>query len=580
MLQGQDDEHVAMWDAFASAWDEIVADLREGDLVSDREADNLRFTRLCYDQGLEASGVRPILMPAFFFAGQMQRVVDTGLVDTAQGLVLGEARRLLVWLGAHLGLLGTPAVTAMLGCSLLPEVQDAAHQQSRERMLRACVRLLGAVAEVGMTARTPADLRRRQSLHAEAVLALCEVLSCLEVECQAVRLVAGGSNTRRGPGSRRNKWGFGAAEVTAAESLLAVAQAMRSQLEVDPTPISACLRALHDQEDDLGHHGPISQGSGISGTSSNMSGLCDATMVQKAVSVLLKMLTLTPAAARPQSTEAQRLLTFFMSSLANKQLAKPVALDEMLSWTVLTPCYEEDVLYPLSMSHAASQTGCLDPSAPTAGGPGPHALAGARPTAAGMSDLLTESEDQVSLMAFLRSVFPDDWEHFKERLGSRLGVNLQAVSEEAFAPAGPLADLALELQLWASFRGQLLYDAWIDDLVSSKFSYVVSSQVYGRNRNARELRNRWLAEGVDVLLEVYDKLKVAFLDFAPFALGGPNGAVTPAGTACGGALAQYSVLIQGRRGPPAAWESAEFVCAQRVEELYRVRLPHNRSSMV
>ncbi|KAJ9527498.1 hypothetical protein QJQ45_025772 [Haematococcus lacustris] len=610
MLQGQDDEHVAMWDAFASAWDEIVADLREGDLVSDREADNLRFTRLCYDQGLEASGVRPILMPAFFFAGQMQRVVDTGLVDTAQGLVLGEARRLLVWLGAHLGLLGTPAVTAMLGCSLLPEVQDAAHQQSRERMLRACVRLLGAVAEVGMTARTPADLRRRQSLHAEAVLALCEVLSCLEVECQAVRLVAGGSNTRRGPGSRRNKWGFGAAEVTAAESLLAVAQAMRSQLEVDPTPISACLRALHDQEDDLGQHGPISQGSGISGTSSNMSGLCDATMVQKAVSVLLKMLTLTPAAARPQSTEAQRLLTFFMSSLANKQLAKPVALDEMLSWTVLTPCYEEDVLYPLSMSHAASQTGCPDPSAPTAGGPGPHALAGARPAAAGMSDLLTESEDQVSLMAFLRSVFPDDWEHFKERLGSRLGVNLQAVSEEAFAPAGPLADLALELQLWASFRGQLLartvrgmmsydkalrvlarleqpcppnmarsqYDAWIDDLVSSKFSYVVSSQVYGRNRNARELRNRWLAEGVDVLLEVYDKLKVAFLDFAPLALGGPNGAVTPAGTACGGALAQYSVLIQGRRGPPAAWESAEFVCAQRVEELYRVRLPHNRYS--
>jgi hypothetical protein len=144
-----------MWDSFASAWDEVVADLREADLVgggvcggergrvegqealqtisvctkrstypgnwhhhlcthhsyegdrhsgppacihsgwevaclpalltqslpprpspslqiSNREADNLRFTRLCYDAGLEVSGVRPLLLPAFFYAGALQ----------------------------------------------------------------------------------------------------------------------------------------------------------------------------------------------------------------------------------------------------------------------------------------------------------------------------------------------------------------------------------------------------------------------------------------------------------------------------------------------------------------------------
>jgi hypothetical protein len=32
--------------------------------------------------------------------------------------------------------------------------------------------------------------------------------------------------------------------------------------------------------------------------------------------------------------------------------------------------------------------------------------------------------------------------------------------------------------------------------------------VYGRNRTARDVRSRWLAEGVDVLLEVFDRLQV------------------------------------------------------------------------
>ncbi len=62
----------------------------------------------------------------------------------------------------------------------------------------------------------------------------------------------------------------------------------------------------------------------------------------------------------------------------------------------------------------------------------------------------------MSLMAYLRSVFPQDFANFMERLGDRLGVDLRHVTEEAFAPGGPLAELALELQLWASFRGQLL----------------------------------------------------------------------------------------------------------------------------
>jgi len=59
-----------MWDSFAGAWDEVVDDLREADLLSNRERDNLRFIRL----GYSVSGVRPILLPHFWTAGQVQKV--------------------------------------------------------------------------------------------------------------------------------------------------------------------------------------------------------------------------------------------------------------------------------------------------------------------------------------------------------------------------------------------------------------------------------------------------------------------------------------------------------------------------
>lgn len=37
-----------------------------------------------------------------------------------------------------------------------------------------------------------------------------------------------------------------------------------------------------------------------------------------------------------------------------------------------------------------------------------------------------------------------------------MGVDISGMTEEAYLPGGPLAEFALELQLWASFRGQLL----------------------------------------------------------------------------------------------------------------------------
>ena len=44
------------------------------------------------------------------------------------------------------------------------------------------------------------------------------------------------------------------------------------------------------------------------------------------VHVVLGTLTVTPSEAQPAGKEAQRILTFFMSSLSNKQLEKPPPL--------------------------------------------------------------------------------------------------------------------------------------------------------------------------------------------------------------------------------------------------------------
>jgi len=75
----------------------------------------------------------------------------------------------------------------------------------------------------------------------------------------------------------------------------------------------------------------------------------------------------------------------------------------------------------------------------------------------GLTDLITETEDGVSPMTYIRSLYPRDWEHFLERMGPRLnGIDAHAVSEEDFCEGGALAHLQMELQLWAAYRGQLL----------------------------------------------------------------------------------------------------------------------------
>ncbi len=102
---------------------------------------------------------------------------------------------------------------------------------------------------------------------------------------------------------------------------------------------------------------------------------------------------------------------------------------------------------------------------------------------------------------------------------------------------------------------------YIDQIITYKFEYVVTPQTYGHLRDSKDVKLRWLADSINILLQRYGRLKAAFLDTAET----ENG------------LTQYSVCIKGR-----SLENSEIIPVhvmddeQPVFEIYRVRLPTNR----
>ena len=103
------------------------------------------------------------------------------------------------------------------------------------------------------------------------------------------------------------------------------------------------------------------------------------------------------------------------------------------------------------------------------------------------------------MLYFLKTVHGDEWTSFLERVG---------VQPKDEAKLWQDRKLALELRLWASFRGQTLVRtvegmmlheralrlqaSWeglrgesLEQMIRQKFSYVVSCQAYGQHKKAR-----------------------------------------------------------------------------------------------
>lgn len=110
----------------------------------------------------------------------------------------------------------------------------------------------------------------------------------------------------------------------------------------------------------------------------------------------------------PKGLEARRRISFFSNSLFMTMPRAP-QVERMLAFSVLTPYYNEEVIFS-------------------------------------KHQLKEENEDGVTILFYLQRIFPEDWLNFLERM-KKLELNESELWEK---------DDALELRLWASFRGQTL----------------------------------------------------------------------------------------------------------------------------
>ncbi|KAJ6704704.1 LYST-INTERACTING PROTEIN LIP5 DOPAMINE RESPONSIVE PROTEIN DRG-1 [Salix purpurea] len=227
---------------------------------------------------------------------------------------------------------------------------------------------------------------------------------------------------------------------------------------------------------------------------------------EKIKRIYLLLTTKESAMDVPSNLEARRRISFFSNSLF---MDMPVApkVRNMLSFSVLTPYYTEEVLFSLR-------------------------------------DLEVPNEDGVSILFYLQKIFPDEWNYFLERVN--------CTSEEELKERIDLE----ELRLWASYRGQTLtrtvrgmmyyrhaleLQAFLDiarheDLMEGykaielntedqskgersilaqcqavadmKFTYVVSCQQYGIHKRSGDPR----AQDILRLMSTYPSLRVAYID--------------------------------------------------------------------
>ncbi|CAA0808476.1 Putative callose synthase 8 [Striga hermonthica] len=202
----------------------------------------------------------------------------------------------------------------------------------------------------------------------------------------------------------------------------------------------------------------------------------------------------------PSNIEARRRISFFATSLF-MNMPKAPKVRNMLSFSVLTPHYMEEVKFSKQELHSSKQG--------------------------------------VSICFYMQKIFPDEWENFIERLGSE---NLDDTNEDSSTNEEDLRD-------WASFRGQTLsrtvrgmmyyrkalklqafldmaedddilqncdaidrandtLSAQLDALVDMKFTHVVSCQIYGSQKTSGDPQ----AQDILELMIRYPSLRVAYVE--------------------------------------------------------------------
>ncbi|KAL8126863.1 hypothetical protein AgCh_013964, partial [Apium graveolens] len=240
----------------------------------------------------------------------------------------------------------------------------------------------------------------------------------------------------------------------------------------------------------------------------------------------------------PMNIEARRRITFFTNSLYMNMPSAPKVRD-MLSFSVLTPYYKEDVLYS-------------------------------------EDELNKENEDGISILFYLQKIYPDEWKNFEDRIKDpKLGYSTKDMAEltrQWVSYRGQTLSRtvrgmmyykeALELQCFLDFAGDnAIFGGYrtIDmnehknlkehaqALADLKFTYVVSCQVYGAQKMSSDGRDHSCYSNILNLMLTYPSLRVAYIDEIEEPIDGKSKKV------------YYSVLVKGGD--------------KLDEEIYRIKLP-------
>ncbi|KAI3865921.1 hypothetical protein MKX03_024071 [Papaver bracteatum] len=220
---------------------------------------------------------------------------------------------------------------------------------------------------------------------------------------------------------------------------------------------------------------------------------------------LLLLLTVKETALEiPMNLEARRRISFFSNSLFMNMPCAP-KVRNMLSFSVMTPHYREEVNFSIEKLHS--------------------------------------SQEGVSIIFYMQKIYPDEWKNFLERMGCENWEELESKGKGE------------ELRNWASFRAQTLSRtvrgmmyyrkalklqafldmtededileeykavekgderknsphsllAQVDALTDMKFTYIISCQAFGAQRSSGDSR----AQDIIDLMIRYPSLRVAYVE--------------------------------------------------------------------
>ncbi|KAK9266834.1 hypothetical protein L1049_001605 [Liquidambar formosana] len=167
----------------------------------------------------------------------------------------------------------------------------------------------------------------------------------------------------------------------------------------------------------------------------------------------------------PMNLEARRRITFFTNSLF-MNMPKAPKVRNMLSFSVLTPYYKEDVLYS-------------------------------------EEELKKENEDGISTLFYLQKIYPvRGMMYYRQAL--ELQCFLELAGDNAISGGYRAIDITEQSQKNFFDRSQALADL--------KFTYVVSCQVYGAQKKSDDARDQSCYNNILNLMLTYPSLRVAYID--------------------------------------------------------------------